>query len=214
MFTKTIAIIPARGGSKRLPNKNILPLGDRPLIAWTIQAAMQANVFDEIIVSTDDPNIATIANEWSGKSISRIRPMKLSKDDTPMLPVVKHIASETTSDAIFLLQPTSPFRTAEDIRAVFDLMNQSEGDAIVSVTDAPSDLVFQIGFANRMRPRTDIVVPNGAIYAISTDSLMRGEDWYSGISYAYRMPKDRSLDIDTEMDLELARIMIERRRAA
>ncbi len=210
---KTIAVIPARAGSKRLPNKNISDLGGKPLLCWTLEAALDSNVFDDVYVSTDSYIIGEIANEWARMPVVLDRSPSLAEDDTPMLSVVLDVANHVPCDLIFLLQPTSPFRTAQDIINVYDQMMASQGDAVVSVTDATSDMVFQVGHANRMRPRHDIVVPNGAIYAISTEALLRGEDWYSGVSYVYRMPKDRSLDIDTEVDLELARMMLARKAA-
>ncbi len=210
---KTIAIIPARGGSKRLLFKNVKDLGGKPLLAWTLDAAMESDIFDDVYVSTENEHVAEVANSWAGIPVVWDRPANLAHDDTPSLAVVLDIANNVPSDLIFLLQPTSPFRTAQDIVNVYDQMMSSQGDAVVSVTDATSDMVFQVGHANRMRPRKDIVVPNGAIYCITTEALLRGEDWYSGVSYVYRMPKDRSLDIDTEADLELARMMIARKAA-
>ena len=82
------------------------------------------------------------------------------------------------------------------------------GDSVISVTEAPSDLAFEVGFAQRLRTVPNIVVPNGAIYILTKDALDRGETWYSGISYAYSMPKERSLDIDNGIDLEIARILV------
>jgi CMP-N,N'-diacetyllegionaminic acid synthase len=205
---KTIALIPARAGSRRLLNKNIIDLGGKPLIAWTLDVAHRAKLFDTVAVSTDSPQIATIASQYEDTLVLE-RPTYLAKDDTPMLDVVRHVAElQHEFDAIFLLQPTSPFRTEADILAAYDMLKHSQGDAVVSVTDGPCDLVFQVGHANRMRSRTDMVVANGAIYGITMSALFSGEDWYSGISYAYYMPKDRSLDIDTEGDLEIARAMI------
>ena len=205
---KIIALIPARAGSKRLPGKNTMALGGKPLVMWAVDAALEAKIFDQIVVSTDCPAVASLTEPWAWS-----RPHNLATDDTPMLDVVKYVERTVESDMIFLLQPTSPFRTAKDIQNVYSMMLESNGDAVVSVTDGPNDLVFQLGHANRMRPREDIVVANGAIYAITTKALLGGEDWYSGVSYAYRMPKDRSLDIDTQADFELAKAMLERQTA-
>jgi len=175
---------------------------------WAVDAALEAKIFDQIIVSTDCPFVTEIASPWVIP-----RPHHLAQDDTPMIEVIRDMALRVESDMIILLQPTSPFRTTQDILNVYDMMLESKGDAVVSVTDGPYDLVFQLGHANRMRPREDIVVTNGAIYAITTRALLGGEDWYSGVSYAYRMPKDRSLDIDTQADFELAKAMLERQTA-
>ena len=208
---RVLGIIPARGGSKRCPRKNIADLGGRPLIDWTIQAAVESDVFTALLVSTEDKEIAQVA-ESCGCSVWD-RPPHLARDDTPSLDVVMDVVMAHGVghfDVIHLLQPTSPFRAASDIGDAHDMLTRSGGDAVVSVIDLPQDNVFEVGHAWRMRPRPSLVVPNGAIYAITGDALSRGEDWYSGVTYAYKMPRERSLDIDTPLDLEVARLMMVR----
>jgi CMP-N,N'-diacetyllegionaminic acid synthase len=203
---KILGLIPARAGSERLPGKNLIDLGGKPLIRWTIDEAKKFRLFDHLVVTTDDHQVAAVAGEAGCEVI--VRPEELARSETPMLPVVLHAVSAFKSDMIILLQPTSPFRTIGDIEACYDLMISTHGDSVVSVTDAPEDIVFELGHANRMRPSTKLVVPNGAIYIVTADELERRGNWYSGVSYAYRMPKERSLDIDSKWDLEIARHMI------
>lgn len=209
-----IGLIPARGGSQRAPRKNIADLNGKPLIVWTIEAAKASKVFSKLIVSTDDSEIADVANQCAGEVVAYLRPDNLALSSTPMFPVVKHIYKDNPCDVLVLLQPTSPFRSITDIRGSLDILKTFNGDAVISVTDVPEDLVFEIGHAKRLRHRPDFVTPNGAIYAITGNAIENGDDWYSGITYAYKMPKERSLDIDTPLDLEIARVMAKQLVAA
>lgn len=199
----TLGLIPARGGSERLPSKNTIDLGGEPLIAWTIKAAQKSAMFDRLVCSTDDHAIAAVAAKYGCEIIDR--PKDLSTADASSLPVVVHANEKIRADVVALLQPTSPFRSAEDISNAFELMREREADAVVSVSEAPSDLVFEIGHAARLRPKDGTYVCNGALYLITADHLMCGGTWYTGLVYAYRMPKVRSLDIDTKVDLQRAR---------
>jgi CMP-N-acetylneuraminic acid synthetase len=208
----TLGIIPARAGSERLPGKNLVDLGGKPLIAWTIEAALAATALDKVLVSTDSPEIAFVAEEHG--CIVQMRPPDLAQADTPSLSVVKYVANAfPDADTIALLQPTSPFRTVSDIVGSYNLLKGTKGDAVVSVTDVPEDMAFEVGHAQRLRPSQGVVVPNGAIYWITRDHLMSNGTWYTGVSYAYKMPKDRSLDIDTRLDLEIARLIVRRQAA-
>lgn len=208
-----LALIPARGGSKRIPRKNLVDLGQFKLIEWAIKAAEQAKIFNHIAVSTEDAEIARFVHENHAMVQVIDRPEALAQDASPMLPVVNHAIEHQRQrgflpDHVVLLQPTSPFRTAEDIRAAFELYKSSGGDALVSVTEPEDDLVFNLGHCDRMRAAKDVVVPNGAIYILWVGSLMTGIDWWNGVSYAYRMPKERSIDIDSMLDLEMARAVV------
>ena len=215
-----IALIPARGGSKRVPKKNLQEVGKYSLVQWAIQHAKEAKLFDHIILSTDDGEIASHAKSKFHDLTIFSRPPELAEDNTPMLPVVRHAVEEyakqfkVTPDDIILLQPTSPFRTADDIRAAYELYKAKGADAVVSVTEPEADLVFRVGHAGRMRADPGVVVPNGAIYILWVGALMCGHDWYSGVSYAYPMPKVRSLDVDTPVDLAMARAALEHNYAA
>lgn len=207
-----LGLIPARGGSKRLENKNLADLGGRPLIAWTIAAALQSRVFDDIVVSTDSEEILAIAQQWGAQAY--LRSIELSCDAAPMRPVLRDAVERYPCDVSILLQPTSPLRAPEDIAAAYDLLRQTSGDSVVSVTAAPEELVFEVAHAQRLRPRNQTVVPNGALYLLTDEALKRGESWYSGLAYAYVMPRERSLDIDTPLDLAAARAMVAHEAAA
>lgn len=202
---KIVGIVPARGGSKRLPRKNVADLGGRPLLDWTLQAARASNIFDKVWVSSEDQEIGSIAHILWPNCWWRRSP-KLSLDDTPSIEVVKEINEKMPGDIYVLLQPTSPFRTADDIQKAVDLLGN--GDSVISVTEGSNDLAFEIGFAKRLRSLPSIRIPNGAIYVLTKNALEQGETWYSGIAYGYEMPKSRSLDIDNGTDLEIARMMV------
>jgi CMP-N,N'-diacetyllegionaminic acid synthase len=204
---KVLGIVPARGGSKRLPRKNLAEIKGRPLIHLALQQAKDSGIFDKLVVSTDDPDIARCANSFS-PGTAHTRPDSLARDDTPMLPVVRDAFDNFPAEVVVLLQPTSPLRTSQDIQAAYNLLKETKGDSVFSVTVAEEDLAFDLGFAKRVRSIPSVVVPNGAIYLITGDALERGENWYTGLAYGYIMPKDRSLDIDTELDLEIARMVL------
>jgi CMP-N,N'-diacetyllegionaminic acid synthase len=206
---KVLGIVPARGGSKRFPRKNITDLGGKPLIAWTLETAIQSKVFDRLVVSSEDEEIGRIVNSIAD-DIWWKRDLKLARDDTPTMPVIMEVFDRYPAEIVVTLQPTSPFRTAEDIIKSVEMLERTRGDSVFSVTDAPADLAFEVGHAQRLRNIPNIVVPNGALFLITGDVLRKGESWFSGIAYGYSMPKDRSLDIDTEMDLEIARMIVSR----
>jgi CMP-N-acetylneuraminic acid synthetase len=207
---KILTIIPARMGSKRIPQKNLAMLGEWPLFVWAINAAHAAGQYC-VHVSTDSPITANIAQQYGCHAPHR--PPALAGDDVPMINVVRELASrhaDSGFDAVLLLQPTSPFRTADDIRAAIKLMEENGAESVISVTDAPSDLVFEVGHAGRLRNIRAIdplVVPNGAIFLIRTEFVFTST-WWDCVAYAYRMPKERSIDIDTAADLEQARDMV------
>lgn len=203
---KLLGIIPARGGSKRVPRKNLAQLGGKPLFHWTLEAAIKSELFDPgyLWVSSEDGEIGDEAGQYWW-----VRDQSLAKDETPTLPVIMEVFHEKKADAVIVLQPTSPFRTAFDIRAAFNTFHSTAAMSVISVTDGPSDLAFEVGHASRLRSIPKIVVPNGAIYIIHKMVLEEGLSWYEGPQvYAYQMPKERSLDIDNGVDLELARYMV------
>lgn len=202
---KVLGLIPARIGSQRLPRKNLLDLGGKPLIQWTIDIAKESMMFNDIVVSTDAHEISTLAKASGVTPL--IRPASLADSIAPMLPVVRHVASNFPGDIIVLLQPTSPFRSVDDIRGSLELMTASGGDAVISVAAPEPDYCFERGHAQRLRAAKNIVMANGALYLITREHLMVG-DWYNGVTYAFEMPPERSLDIDTEMDITIARAMV------
>lgn len=201
---KVLGIIPARGGSKRVPRKNLRPLGGKPLITWAVETAYHSRVFDKVVISSEDEEIGRLHPELWWR-----RDPKLAEDNSPMLPVVTEIVDHIKADVVILMQPTSPFRTAEDIQNALYLLNSSKGDAVISVTEAPNDLCYEVGFAKRLRDVPNVVVPNGCLFLITREALLDGYSWFTApLTYGYSMPKDRSLDIDTEVDFELARYLV------
>lgn len=215
---RVLGVVPARAGSKRLPGKNMQLLGGVPLVGHAIRHALCSSVVDVIAVTTDDDAVFRyVAAEFrlelytTERLVLVRRPPEMAMDDSPMMPVVRHAMDwcprTQTCDVIVLLQPTSPLRTGADVRDCVDLLGNN--DSVVSVTACPLDWAFRVGFAGRMREAPGIVVPNGAVYVLTRGAIEAGEDWYSGVVRAYKMPKDRSLDVDTPLDLTMARAAVE-----
>lgn len=223
-----LAIITARGGSTGLPGKNIRAFAGKPLIAHSILAAREAGeVVDRIIVSTDDGKIAGIAREC-GADVPFLRPPELARDDTPSLPVVQHALEFVereegrTYDQVLLLQPTSPLRTAGDIRSSLAMAGPGT-TAVISVTDASGCHPVKLrtiengllrpfsGDGFRQVRRQDFGPPlyktNGAIYLTRRDTLMEAQEFYGPAPLAYVMPPERSIDIDTETDFAVAEFL-------
>lgn len=222
-----LGLIPARGGSKRLPGKNLRRLGGKPLIAWTIEAALGAAMLDRVVVSTDDPAIARVS-ETHGAEVPFVRPPGLSTDTATSLDVVLHaLEALPPVDFVVLLQPTSPLREAADIDAAVRLAHDRRADAVVSVcpTDHPPEwcnvLPEDGSMAGFLREEVRGVrsqdLPtsyrlNGAIYVYRRARLLRERAFaMDETCYAYVMPSGRSVDIDTELDLELAEVRLRKR---
>lgn len=223
-----IAIIPARGGSKRLPGKNIKLLGDKPLIAWTIEAAIESKVFDHVFVSTDSQEIADISKQH-GAEVPFLRPAYLSSDTATTNDVIAHLVDwfETkynqTTSLIAVLQPTSPLRNARHIIEATEEMNDKSAKAIVSVCKLEHPIQFcnQLGLDGSMAgfvnleniKRTQDLEPtyriNGALYIFNKEYVGRMQDLYSEGTYAYIMESKFSIDIDTQEDFALTEYYLE-----
>ena len=222
---KVLGIITARGGSKGVPGKNLKLLAGKPLLAYTIDAASHCAALDRVILSTEDEAIAT-AGRAMGCEVPFTRPAELSRDDTPHLPVVQHAAAwmrdhaDDAFDAVMVLQPTSPLRTATDLAAVVALLESTGADSVLSVSEVPAHshpsrtlrlnasdeaVLFATGepVRKRINRRQDLPpawVMNGAIYACRTAVLFAPEpSLYGDRVVAYRMPHERSSSID-DMD--------------
>lgn len=200
-----LCVIPARKGSKRIPNKNIVNLGGKPLIMWSIETAKACPLFNQVVVTSDDPSILRLAD--ANEVVAHHRQDYLARDDTGMLPVVNDVVAHFPADLVCLLQPTSPFRTPEDIEGSLALLKKTNADSVFSTTKAPDELVFQVGWAQRLHTLPNIVFPNGSIFWITNEALEKGLSWFDGECYGYPMPKERSIDIDTPLDLELAKLI-------
>lgn len=221
-----LAIIAARGGSRGLPRKNVLPFRGRPLIAWTIAAAQASRCIDRLILSTDDPEIASVAGELGCSAPFRRAP-ELSGDTAASVDVVLDALDRAPGfDVAVLLQPTSPLRIAADIDGALERMSEAGAPSCVSVQEAPSHpwLVFGRDSRGRLEPfaaapvgaslrRQDLppaLVLNGAVYAADAEWLRRQRTFVSpGETVAWEMPADRSADIDTLEDFRAAERLAE-----
>jgi CMP-N,N'-diacetyllegionaminic acid synthase len=230
-----LALITARGGSLTLPRKNVLPFCGKPLIAYSIEAARAARAagapIDRIIVSTDDKEIAQVSKSY-GAEVPFMRPGELARSDTPSLPVVKHAvanAEETRNNAydwIFLLQPTSPLRTSDDIVAALQLASKPDTTAVIGVTNANSSHPFKLRIiegevlkpflkdgpqpSRRQDFTFDVYRTNGAIYLARRDIVMEQDSFYGSKPVPFVMPPERSVDIDTALDFEIAEFLFRR----
>jgi CMP-N-acetylneuraminic acid synthetase len=231
----TLGVIPARGGSKGIPRKNLAPLGGEPLLAWTCRAAAAAARLTRVVVSTDDPEIAETAVRY-GVEAPFVRPAELSRDDTPSLPVIQHALEATardgfTPDTVVILQPTSPFRRAEHIDAAVAELAATGADSVVTVVAVPHAFnpvsVLVMDDRGRVRPylpatagpivrRQDkprVFARNGAaVYAIRADVVRAGSLFGEDCRGLEMAPLD-SIDIDTPEDLELAEALVRFRGA-
>lgn len=223
---RNIAIIPARSGSKGLKDKNIKPLNGKPLMVYTIEAALKANVFDEVVVSTDSKKYAEIAIKW-GASVPFLRSEELSSDNASSWDVVRDVLEKYKEqgqnfNSFALLQPTSPLRKAEDIVKAYNTFYEKQANAIVGVTEVehsplwcgtlPEDhsLVgfFKSSVFNQPRQKlTPYFRINGAIYIVKTDYFQTTNDIYKNKCYAYVMKRENSIDIDTALDFTIAEII-------
>lgn len=216
------ALIPARGGSKGIPRKNVRPIAGKPLIAWTIEAARAARDIDAVVVSTEDAEIADVARAW-GAEVPFLRPVELAADETPGVdPVLHAIEMLPEHDAVILLQPTSPLRTAADIDGLLALVAQAGAPSAVSVCEPDShpSWMYRLDGDGRLAPllpvpaavRRQDLPPvyslNGAIYYARTAWLRERRGFVGPETIGYCMPADRSVDIDGPLDWRLAELLL------
>lgn len=226
---KILAIIPARGGSKRLPGKNIKLLDGRPLIAWTVEAALQSKVFVETIVSTDDPAIAQVAQRF-GAHVPGLRPAHLATDTAGSVDVVLQVledyeAAQGAVDGVMLLQPTSPFRSVQSIRQAVSLFEGSNRRSVVSVSTAAAHPAWSFrlegdslepflgweALTSRSQDLQPAYALNGSIYLISPDALRQEKRFVGpGVLPLVIAEPIESLDIDTPDDWALAVYALQR----
>ncbi len=220
---RVLALIPARGGSKGLPRKNVLPLGGRPLIAWTVRAAMDVACIDRVVLSSDDDEIAQAARE-AGCEIPFRRPAHLAQDTSSTADVVLHALQELPGyEWLVLLQPTSPLRTAHDIDAAVRLCHATGAPGCVSVTEATQSpyWMYRIDQGMSLQPLLDteerhgrrqdlppVFVLNGAVYVVRIDEFLSTRRFVGPGTLAHVMPQERSIDIDTADDLETAQKLV------
>jgi CMP-N-acetylneuraminic acid synthetase len=227
-----LGIIAARGGSKRVPRKNIREVDGKPLLAFAIQDATAADTVDRAIVSTEDEDIGSVAGEWGGET-PFVRPDELATDDATTDDVVLHALDwfeerGTTFTEVCSIPVTTPFREPEDIDETIDLLRRSEAKSAMSIVgyDSPpfSAVEFDDG-DDRISPYfkesnlwietqaqkvPTLYHPNGAVFAATVDGFREHESFYTDDTVGYRMPPERSLDIDVPHDLEIARALAAR----
>lgn len=226
---KVLALIPARGGSKRLPRKNILEFAGKPMIAWTIEAALKSLYVDQVFVTTDDKEIAYISREY-GASVPFIRPENLSDDSAKTIDVILHSLDfferkGNYFDYLVLLQPTSPLRNHVHLDAALEYMQRKKGECIVGVTEIehPVEWVTELpesysldhffgsktfmqtqGSHRKIPARYRI---NGAIYICSVKRIIKEKTMFLKTnSYGFVMDGSVSVDIDTILDFKLAEL--------
>lgn len=222
-----LALVTARGGSRGLPRKNVLPLQGKPLIVWTIEAALRSRVVVECVVSTDDEEIAAVSRA-AGALVPFVRPAHLANDAASSLDVALHavewaIQEERTYDTLLLLQPTSPLRTADDIDGALALFAASGAKSCVSVCETGHSpyWTFSMNEKNRLRRllqtennavrRQDLPVAyhvNGAVYIADIDWMKTKKTLIAEESVGYVMPRERSVDIDSRIDFMLAEALL------
>lgn len=224
-----LAIIPARSGSKGLKDKNVKLLNGKPLLAYTIEAAKESGIFDEIMVSTDSEKYAEIARRW-GASVPFLRDQELSNDTVSSWDVVKDVVGRYNDlgfelGMVALLQPTSPLRTSSDIIEGYKVMREKDANFVVAVCEMdhsplwanklPEDhsMVNFIRSEAVKMPRQSIPTYyriNGALYIVKVDYLMETTDIYAEKSFATIMSKENSIDIDDLLDFNLASLILEK----
>lgn len=227
-----VGIVPARGGSKGVPRKNIVQVGGRPLIAWTIEAAVEADCFSRVIVTTDCEETAEIALQW-GAEVPFLRPSELAQDQTSGVDPIIHCLDwmegheKCIPDAVMLLQPTSPLRTSGDILNAIKVFQSKRGDSVIAcreVRDHPywTKRIMSDGRAEDFIPDglkafptrqqlPPLYMVNGAIYVFRREVVLKNRSFYGEKNYAYIMPAERSWDIDSPSDLKICEFLLESR---
>lgn len=224
---KNIAVITARSGSKGLKDKNIKLLNGKPLMAYTIEAALQSGMFEEVYVSTDSEKYAGIAMEY-GASVPFLRTGENATDsasswDTVSEALERYEERGKQFDTVCLLQPTSPLRTAEDILAGYQLFQEKNAAAVLSVTPTDHSPLWcgtlpEDGCLDHFISEETLATPrqmlpeyyriNGALYILRTDRVVSKPDLYGTDCFAYVMPRNRSVDIDEELDFYMAEYLM------
>lgn len=226
MKNRFLAIIPARGGSKRLPQKNILDLCGKPLISWSIEAALKSKYINKVVVSSDDDETLEISKSFGAEFIKR--PYELANDTATTFDAIKHTIDNLEEyEYVVLLQPTSPLRNEKHIDEAIELLEEKQVDAIVSVCEMDhsplwSNTLPKDGNMNnflrdevlnkRSQDLEKYYRLNGAIYICKTEKLLENKSFFLKDNiFAYIMDKKSSIDIDEDIDFKLAEILIKER---
>lgn len=232
MFDKSkmvLGVIPARGGSKGIVKKNIRKIAGKPLISYAIECGLKCPSIDHLIVSTDDDEIAQVARE-NGADVPFIRPAELAEDTTPMLPVLSHSLIEAEKifneeyDALVLLDPTGPLRTVEDVEGCIELFYKLKYDAVVSGNVAHRNPYFNMVVKEhgrvqlaingdqsvfRRQDAPQVYDLNTVVWVYSRKTVM-AEERMPDNTGLFIIPEERSIDIDTEQDIELLEYILKK----
>ncbi len=222
---KIYSIIPARGGSKGIPRKNIKNLNGKPIIAYSIEASISNDLIKTTYVTTEDIEISEVSKKYGANVIKR--PQRLAEDTSSSVDVILHSLEylekkEKLPDFFVLLQPTSPLRTSEDIKNSIKLFINNECDALISVCEIDHSSMLSLSLKNKFlvpncddefltTRRQDLPTyysPNGAIYITTPKSLKKNKTFIPKKTIPYIMPQERSIDLDTPFDLKLAEFLL------
>lgn len=219
----SLAIIPARGGSKRLKKKNIIDFDGRPIISYTIEAAVKSNCFDRIVISTDDDEIFKISSEYHDDVV--IRPSELATDESRIVDVCdEFLRSEIIKgkhyNILTVLYPTAPMRTSKDIKKVFEKISKNQFTSSIAVTTFSlpvhqalildkdkCKMVFPDKFFLRNNEVPKYYVDNGSTYSIKVENFLKTKKLITDKLGIYEMPQERSIDIDNNFQLEIAKFL-------
>jgi CMP-N,N'-diacetyllegionaminic acid synthase len=222
---RVLGLIPARGGSKGVPRKNVRPLAGKPLLQWTAEAARASRYIDRLVLSTDDDEIATLGLSL-GLEVPFRRPAEASSDEASAREVIQDALArlEERFEYLVYLQPTSPLRTTADIDGCLEALAATDTDACVSVTRSAEKVewLFFVGPDARLTPVLGTPPPlrrqelrsafvlNGAVYAARLDAYKRAGTFLTDRTSAWVMPPDRSMDLDEMADFDRAEVMLQR----
>jgi CMP-N-acetylneuraminic acid synthetase len=230
MSEQFLCVVPARGGSKRLPRKNILEIGGKPMISYSIQAALEADLFDRVYVATDDETIASTAREY-GAVVPELMPESLCGDQVPSHQPAQHLAKKLADegnkyDTLVLLQPTSPLRVPADIEDGVETFRSDDYDFVVSVShidphyfhwamEANEDDYWRMHFGDQYlkeRPKLpDKFRPTGSVKIANLQALQREGHFFASKCGAFEVPRRRSVHVGTKFEFDVADSLLERR---
>ena len=218
-----LAIIPARKGSKKIKNKNRRLINRKPLISYTIEAALKSKYISQLLVSSDDKEIIKIASQYNIDT-PFLRPKKISLDKSEMKQVIIYNIEKLTKlkkkkiHEVILLQPTSPLRTSKDIDLAIKLFKKNKADSVIAVkkVDIPHKWLLNLGKKNKLKLKNSnlnmstnrqsyetLYIPNGSIFIFNYNFLKKSKNYYGKRTYGYIMPKVKSFDIDDQTDFQI-----------
>lgn len=225
--TRIICIIPARGGSKRLPRKNITMLAGKPLLAYTLEAAIDSGIFDTVCVSSEDDQVLDVARVF-GAHMALKRPPELATDRAQVKDVCKYllehfISQDSPYGEFAVLLPTSPLRTAEDVKSAYQTFKHEDANYLMSLAPYAhppqravciSDGYVKPYFGSQFLKQTQLLEPlyrhDGSIIIAKSDAFLREGEFYGSGVIPYYVPKERAVDIDSQLDLDWAEFLLSR----